>query len=120
MNAVGDRCTGVLINNGGVGEIHQHGAAAAVPNRLAHGAETAFEISCYGHLQLAKAQLQTHVCPLFAGGVVDGANQAAVFGSHHSLDHLGAHAPQGTGNNDGNRSGHESAADAPKPMGRLV
>ena len=59
-------------------EVHQHRAAAAVTHRLAHSAETAFEIGRHRHLQLAQAQLKAHVCAFLAGGVVDCAYQAAV------------------------------------------
>ena len=52
VHAVGDRGAGVLIDNRGVGEIHQHGGAA-LPCRLAGLAKGPFEIAGDRQLQFA-------------------------------------------------------------------
>ena len=43
--------------------------------------------------------------------------KGAVIGANNGLDHLGAHATQGTRHDNGNRSAHQSCADPTKPMG---
>ena len=106
MNAVGERCSSVLIHDGRVGEVHQNRRWAAVARRLAHGAEAALEIGRDGHLQFPQPQLETNVCTLFPGGVVDGADQATVFGSDDGTDHFGAHPPQCASHHNGDLSGH--------------
>jgi hypothetical protein len=38
----------------------------------------------------------------------------------HGSDHLGPHASEGTGHDNGNQGGHRCAANTPKPMGLML
>ncbi|GDX76204.1 hypothetical protein LBMAG41_12800 [Cyanobium sp.] len=99
MHPVGNGAAGVLVDNVGVGEIHQHRPppGAGVAHRLAGLAEGALEIGGDRHLQFAQAQLQAHIGALFAGRGVDGAHQGAISRIVHRLHYLGAHPAQGAG-----------------------
>ena len=97
MHPVGDGAAGVLVDHAGVGEIHQHRPTpgAGVAHRLACLAQGALEIGGDRHLQLAQAQLQTHIGALLAGCGVDRTHQGAIGGIAHRLHHLGTHPAQG-------------------------